>query len=133
MDSVMHLNEHMERYCIYKLSIRMVLDDLKNTSCTKKQSIPCLELLGALILTRLVNSVLMYCPQKLKVTCWVDSTSTLFWIKNHHPWIQYILHRVNEIQRSSSVHQWGHCPRAVNPADLPSRGLDAEQLHTCAL
>ena len=43
----------------------------------KKQSIPRLELLGALILTRLVNTVLMQCPQGLKVICWVDSTSTL--------------------------------------------------------
>jgi len=50
----------------------------------KRQSIPRLELLGALILARLVNAVLKCCPQKPSVTCWVDSTATLFWIRNDH-------------------------------------------------
>ena len=66
-------------------------------SPVKKQSIPQLELLGALILTRLVNTVLIDCPQKMKVTCWVDSTSTLFWINNDRKWKQYVSRHVSEI------------------------------------
>ena len=102
-------------------------------SPVKKQSIPRLELLGALILTRLVNTVLMNCPQRMKVTCWVDSTSTLFWINNDRSWKQYVSRRVSEIQMSPSINQWRYCPGTVNPADLPSRGLDVRQLCNCAL
>ena len=102
-------------------------------SPVKKQSIPRLELLGALILIRLVNTVLMHCPQKIKVTCWVDSTSTLFWINNDRPWKQYVSRRVSEIRMSSSINQWRYCPGTANPADLPLRGLDARQLCNCAL
>ena len=57
---------------------------------TTKQSIPRLELLGALILARLINTILTNCPKKPSVTCWVDSMTTLFWIKNDKPWKQYI-------------------------------------------
>ena len=102
-------------------------------SPVKKQSIPRLELLGALILTRLVNTVLMHCPQKIKVTCWVDSTSTLFWINNDRPWKQYVSRHVSEIRMSPSINQWRYCPGTANPADLPSHGLDARQLCNCAL
>ena len=98
---------------------------------TTKQSIPRLELLGALILTRLVNTVLKNCPQKLSVTCWVDSTTTLFWIKNDKPWKQYVLRRVHEIRTTLSKEHWKYCPGSLNPADLPSRGLDANKLMNC--
>ena len=99
----------------------------------KRQSIPRLELLGALILTRLVNTVVKCCPQRLKVICWVDSTSTLFWIRNDRPWKQYISRRVNEIRSSFAINQWRYCPGTANPADLPSRGLDAHQLLGCTM
>ena len=49
---------------------------------TKKQSIPRLELLGALILTQFVNTVLKNCLHKPSVPCWADSTATpLFCIR----------------------------------------------------
>ena len=57
---------------------------------TVKQSIPRLKLLGALILVRLIKRVLQICPQKPKVTCWVDSMTTLYWIRNDKPWKQYV-------------------------------------------
>ena len=75
----------------------------------------------------------MHCPQKMKDTCWVDSTLTLFWINNDRPWKQYVSRRVSEIQMSPSINQWRHCPGTVNPADLPSCGLNARQLCNCAL
>ena len=95
---------------------------------TKKQSIPRLELLGALILARLVNTVLRNCLQKPTVTCWVDSTATLFWIRNDRSWKQYVSRRVHEIRTVISRDQWRHCPGSLNPADLPSRGSDANRL-----
>ena len=102
-------------------------------SPVKKQSIPRLELLGALILTRLADSILKQLPLQLTVTYWVDSTTAMFWIKNQRPWKQYVLRRVSEIRSLSSPDQWRHCPGAVNPADFPSRGLEAQKLRDCTI
>ena len=41
----------------------------------KKQSIPILELLDTLILTRLVATALKNCPQEFDVTYWTDLTT----------------------------------------------------------
>ena len=67
-------------------------------SPVKKQTIPRLELLGALILSRLADTVIKQFPTKLPVTYWVDSTATLCWIKNDRPWKQYVARRMNEIR-----------------------------------
>ena len=37
-------------------------------------------------------------------------------------------HRVNEIRDLSSVESWRFCPRSLNTADLPSRGISAKEL-----
>ena len=97
-------------------------------SPVKKQSIPRLELLGALILARLADTILKQLPLQLTTTYWVDSATTLFWIRNQRPWKQYVLKRVSEIHSLTSPDQWRHCPGAVNPADLPSHGLEAQKL-----
>ena len=95
---------------------------------TAKQTIPRLELLGALILARFIKTVLNNCPQKLKVICWVDSMTTLYWIRNDKPWKQYVSRRIHEIQMTMSKDCWNHCPGIINPADMPSQGLDAYKL-----
>lgn len=97
----------------------------------KKQSIPRLELLGTLILTRLVNTVLKSCPQEVKVTYWTDSTTALYWIKSDKVWKQYVSRRVCEIRSTTLRDQWRHCPGILNPADFPSRGLKARKLFDC--
>ena len=97
----------------------------------KQQSIPRLELLGTLILTRLVTTVLKNCPRELKVTYWTDSTTALFWIKSDKVWKQYVSRRVNEIRATTLRDQWRHCPGSFNPADFPSRGLNAQKLFDC--
>ena len=92
-------------------------------SPVKKQTISHLELLGALILTRLTDTVIKQLLSKLPATYWVDSTATLCWIKNDQPLKQYVSRQVNEIRSMSVGPQWRYCPGVVNPADLPSRGL----------
>ena len=91
----------------------------------KKQSTPRLELLGALILARLVDSILKSLTS-LKtapsVTLWTDSFTTLCWKNNDKVWKQFIQQRVKEIRKLTRTHEWRHCAGQLNPADLPSRG-----------
>ena len=94
----------------------------------KRQSIPRLELLGALILARL-TSVVKPCIQSVaECFLWTDSMTALYWIKNSKVWKQYVHHRVEEIRRLTIRSDWKHCPGSINPADLPSRGITARQL-----
>ena len=101
----------------------------------KKQSIPRLELLGACLLANLVNTVRQILQEELKdknveLYYWVDSMSTLCWIKNPKPWTQYVRNRVSEIRKLSDRERWLFCPGQVNPADMPSRGIYGKNLAT---
>ena len=95
---------------------------------TKTQTIPRLELLGALILSRLAATVVDSLPINPTPFYWTDSTTVLHWICNHKQWKQYVSNRVNEIRSHSSASSWRHCPGTCNPADLPSRGVNGESL-----
>jgi len=64
------------------ISVILIVSKTRVTP-VKKQSILCLELLGALILTQFADAVLGQLPVQLTTTYWVDSTAALFWIKNH--------------------------------------------------
>ena len=97
----------------------------------KKQSIPRLELLGAYLLAKLVFSVRSVFERlafNFDTYYWVDSFTTLCWIRNNKPWRQYVQHRVNEIRRLSDGEKWRFCPGELNPADIPSRGCAVKEL-----
>ena len=94
---------------------------------TKQQSIPRLELLGAVILARLTKKVKDILGD-IDTVHWVDSTAALCWIKNDRAWRQYVRNRVMEIRSLTSIESWRFCPGIENPADLPSRGLEAKEL-----
>ena len=94
----------------------------------KKQSIPRLELLGALILARLREVITMSISNITECFLWVDSMTVLCWIQNDRVWKQYVQHRVDEIRKISNRRVWRHCPGHLNPADLPSRGIAAYEL-----
>ena len=93
----------------------------------KAQTIPRLELLGAVILARLVSTVVKSLPSDIPITYWVDSTTILHWIKNERAWKQYVNHRVSEIRQLTSKTDWRFCPGHENPADLATQGLSAEE------
>ena len=68
----------------------------------QKQTIPRLELMGATLLARLLNTVKTVLQQtlsKINSYCWIDSYMALCWIRNNRYWKQYIQGRVNEIRR----------------------------------
>lgn len=97
-------------------------------SPVKEQTIPRLELLGACILTRLMNTVQKSLPEEIEKFYWTDSKTTLCWITNDKPWKQYVTHRVAEIRNLTAKEEWRHCPGSLNPADLPSRGITGHDL-----
>ena len=97
----------------------------------ERQSIPPLELLGATILPRLVNTIeksLVSLKTPLEVYYWTDSLTTLWWIRNNKVWKPYVQHRVEEIREHSDPTHWKFVQGELNPADLPSRGCSAEEL-----
>ena len=95
------------------------------------QTIPRLELLGAVILARLmdsVNNALRAQLPDLALFYWTDSYTVLCWIQNQKPWKQYVLRRVNEIRKLTCADHWNFCPGSCNPADIPSRGCSGNEL-----
>ena len=109
-----------------RILVRIVASKSK-VAPIKKQSNPRLELLGTLLLARIVNKVNSKFKQ-LGTINWSDSTTALCWIKNERVWKQYVQHRVEEIRSLTLKDSWRHCPGELNPADIPSRGQSAKIL-----
>ena len=69
----------------------------------RKQTIPRLELLVVLILTRItarIKTTLEQCFAISRVRCWTDSNNVLHWIKGKDKeWKQFDNHRVAEIRQ----------------------------------
>ena len=95
-------------------------------------TIPRLELLSALLLARLINTVssaLESSLPALEMECYTDSTVALHWIKGTgRDWKAFVQNRVEEIRKKVPPDRWKHCSGATNPADLPSRGSTIAEL-----
>ena len=92
----------------------------------KKQSIPRLELLSAVLLAWLMDAVRSSLTPELKLSayhCFTDSRVVLGWIRNvEKAWKPFVQNRVSEIRNLLPVECWSHVPNHKNPADIPSRG-----------
>ena len=103
----------------------------------KSQTIPRLELLSALLLACLMDSVTTCLESELSLStpvCYTDSKVALFWIKGiTKTWKQFVQHRVSEIRKLLPTNCWKHCPGVENPADLPSRGMNPVELSLSSL
>ncbi|XP_078043950.1 uncharacterized protein LOC144473703 [Augochlora pura] len=96
----------------------------------KTQSIPMLELNGAVLLSELLVHVLSSLAIKVeRVVCWTYSTIALAWLKKHaSTWKVVIANRVSKIQTLLPQAEWRHVPTSSNPADLNSRRVEAAEL-----
>ena len=80
---------------------RRNLSQARLVSPIMKQSIPRLELLGAVIL------FLKALPKQVnRINYWVDSRTVLCWIQNDKHWKQYFKQRVDEIRQMTAKKDW---------------------------
>ncbi|XP_063632929.1 uncharacterized protein LOC134804004 [Cydia splendana] len=95
----------------------------------REVSIPRLELMAALIATRLYLQVkeALDLPN-CRVFFWTDASVAYTWITAEGDWNIFVKNRVKEIRQHTNVEDWRHLPGLMNPADLPSRGCNARQL-----
>ena len=95
-------------------------------------TIPWLELLSALLLSKLVDNVKSALQSQLCLDdpmCFSDSKVSLFWIQGtDHEWKQFVENRVKTIRSLVPPQHWNHCPGKENPADIPSRGMSISEL-----
>ena len=101
----------------------------------KCQSLPRLELCGAVLLVDLLQSV----NKALKLSinsyhCWTDSTIVLAWIQSPPSrWKTFVANRVSEIQQADIPINWHHVAGTENPADCASRGISVSELSEFSL
>ncbi|CAL8145348.1 unnamed protein product [Orchesella dallaii] len=89
-----------------------------------------LELLGAVMLSKLLFNVKETLKLECEVYAWCDSTIVLRWIAAHpRRWKTFVANRVAHIQEHTAVEVWRHVPGVQNPADLASRGIPATDLN----
>lgn len=91
----------------------------------KPTSVPRLELLAVVLLSRLIDTI----RSALKLTAvpchgWTDSTVALAWLSQHpSKWKTFEAHRVEEVQSRVPYVTWHHVRTDHNPADCASRGF----------
>ena len=94
-------------------------------------SLPRPELLGPLTGSRLVKNVQEAIESVVhidEVVCWPNSFVTLYWMKGMcKQFKQFIENRVSEVRKHTQVDTCCHVPGILNPADIPTRGLDATE------
>ncbi|XP_071639832.1 uncharacterized protein [Temnothorax longispinosus] len=96
----------------------------------KRLTIPRLELLGAVLLTKLMISILLTLERlDIPLFAWIDSQVAYTWITNHPSrWKEFVRNRVCFIQDSLPQCKWGLVPGIKNPADLATRGISPSHL-----
>ena len=90
----------------------------------ERQTLPRTELLGNLLLARLMNSVKTAFENTIeisKVYFWTDSQICLSWIKSNKSFKTFIQNRVAEIRKLSDLNNWYYCQSKLNPADVITR------------
>jgi len=97
----------------------------------KQLTLPCLELMAALIATRLTLFVIIHIPlQNVPIYIWSDSNigNVLHWVNSSKQLLTFVRNRVNEIQTNLPNANWRYCPTLANPVDLLSRGTTTQLL-----
>ena len=97
----------------------------------KKLTLPQLELVAALTAARpaqFVSQALKYRYPHLKTRLWSDSEIVVHWLGSSKPSKQllFVANRSREIKNMYPVLFWSHGPTTDKPADLLTRGMNAQ-------
>ncbi len=97
----------------------------------RQTTVPRLELMAALIATRLAKTI---CNEfKIKPACvvlWSDSMIVLAWLRSESTMLKsFVGVRVAEIQASWEPGVWRYVPTNLNPADDLSRGISVREMN----
>ena len=102
-------------------------------SCLAKKglTIPRLELVSGLMATKLLDNIKAVLDGLPIRHCysWLDSMVALYWISGRGSYKQFVANRVRLIQEKSYI-IWKHVGTKENPADIGSRGCQADQFST---
>jgi hypothetical protein len=102
----------------------------KKCNSLRKRSIPQVELLSAVILLRMFNT-LNGLIQFDEVFYWSDSLCTLYWIKKEgHRYGVFVMNRITEINDLTDSQYWRHVPTEDNPADKITQGMSLNRFLT---
>ena len=101
----------------------------KSRIAPKDTTIPRLELIGAHMLSRILDHVMKTLSGYSIREChgWVDSTTVVHWMKDQGKWSQFVRNRIMAINAINNIH-WHYVPTNENPSDLGSRGVDPGKL-----
>ena len=94
----------------------------------KTISLPRLELMAAVLASRLGNFIISSIKCKCTIYFWSDSQIVLHWLNSSKQLKPFISTRVGEITSAFPASCWRYCPTADNPADLLTRGITSQQL-----
>ena len=112
----------------HKPSVRLVSAKAR-VAPLKQTTVPRLELMAALIASRLARTIADELKTKPKVTLWTDSQIVLHWLHTESTNLKtFIGVRVAEIQSTWTATHWMYVPTAMNPADDLSRGLQVARM-----
>ncbi|XP_062703569.1 uncharacterized protein LOC134286024 [Aedes albopictus] len=122
--------------CLYVRSMNAVgkvkvqlLSSKSKIAPLKCQTIPRLELCGAVLGVELFQKV--HESIKIAASCyfWTDSTCVLRWIQAPPTtWTTFVANRTAKIQTITEGCKWSHVPGVQNPADLISRGITPQHI-----
>ena len=87
--------------------------------------LPRLELMAAVLATRLTKFILSSVKCQCAVHLWSDSQIVLCWINSFKKLKPFVSHRIDEITSSFPESCWHYCPSADNPADLLTAGISS--------
>ena len=95
----------------------------------KTLTIPRLELAAAKLAVEVGQELARALDTQAEQNFWTDSTTVLKYIRNERTRFHvFVANRLAAIHDGSSVEQWRFVPTGQKPADLVSRGVDAQTL-----
>lgn len=100
----------------------------------RKTTIPRLELCGALLLSELIVEIQEHLStinvqfESSDIVLWTDSSVVLGWIHSVVQLNFFVSNRISQILENTEAKMWHHVPTSSNPADLITRGTNADTL-----